>query len=128
MWISRCSLAVDCASFRQVWSATLGSSVGLRTINERINQIEPLVQQARSEAITDVPTVVQFDGIWLRVQTQTDTIKLDKRQRKRHQRSGKKMVLLVALGFWTDGSGKREVLDWQAHEMRNEVLAGSEQA
>lgn len=105
--------ATVCASFRQEWSARLDSSVGLRTINERINQIEPLVQQARSESITDVPAVVQFDGIWLRVQTQTDTIKLDKRQRKRHQRSGKKVVLLVALGFWTDGSGKREVLDWQ---------------
>jgi len=24
-----------------------------------------------------------------------------------------KVVLLVALGFWTDGSGKREILDWQ---------------
>src|SRR5947209_3709684 len=58
-----------CQSLRhlsQAWSALLGSSVGLRTINERINQIEPLVQQARSESITDVPAVVQFDGIWLR--------------------------------------------------------------
>jgi hypothetical protein len=98
-----------CASFRQQRNARLDSSVGLRTINQRINQIEPLVRRARSEPITDVPAVVQFDGIWLRVQTQTDTIKLD----KRHQRSGKKVVLLVAPGFWTDGSGRREVLDWQ---------------
>ena len=105
-----------CQSLRhlsQEGSARLDSSVGLRTINERINQIEPLLGQAHSEPITDVPAVVQFDGIWLRVQSQTDTIKLDKRQRKRHQRTGKKVVLLVALGFWTDGSGKREILDWQ---------------
>lgn len=105
-----------CQSLRhlsQEWSALLGSSVGLRTINERINQIEPLLGQARREPISDVPAVVQFDGIWLRVQTQTDTLKLDKRQRKRHQRTGKKVVLLVALGFWTDGSGKRAILDWQ---------------
>src|SRR5205085_11499335 len=57
-----------CQSLRdlsQQWSATLESEVGLRTINERINQIEPLVQQARSQAITDVPAVVQLDGIWL---------------------------------------------------------------
>jgi putative transposase len=98
---------------RQEWSATLESSVGLRTLNERINQIEPLLEQARSAKITDVPAVIQFDGIWLREQTQTETIKLDKRGRKRHQRSGKKVVLLVALGLWTDGSGKREILDWQ---------------
>ncbi len=105
-----------CQSLRhlnQEWSALLGSSVGLRTINERINQIEPLLGQARSEPISDVPAVVHFDGIWLRVQTQTDTLKLDKRQRKRHKRTGKKVVLLVALGFWTDGSGKRAILDWQ---------------
>jgi putative transposase len=105
-----------CQSLRhlsQEWSATLDSSVGLRTLNERINQIEPLLGQARRTPITDVPAVVQFDGIWLRLQTQTETIKRDKRGRKRHQRSGKKVVLLVALGFWTDGSGKREILDWQ---------------
>jgi len=105
-----------CQSLRQVsqeWSAVLDSSVGLRTINERINQIEPLLEQGHHAPITDVPTIVQFDGIWLRVQTQTDPIKLDKRQRKRHKRTGKKVVVLVALGLWSDGSGKREILDWQ---------------
>jgi len=60
-----------------------------------------------------VPAVVQFDGMWLRKQTQTETIKLDKRGRKRKKRKGKKVVVLVALGLWTDGSGKREILDWQ---------------
>src|SRR6266571_5600610 len=105
-----------CQSLRDLserWSATLGSSVGLRTINERINQIEPLLEQAHQEPITDVPTVVQFDGIWVTIQRQSETIKLDKRQRRRHQRSGKQVVVLVALGFWNDGSGRREVLDWQ---------------
>ena len=105
-----------CQSLRhlsQQWSATLESSVGLRTINERINQIEPLLEQARQERITDVPAVVQFDGIWLREQYQGETIKPDKRGRQRHQRSGKKVVLLVALGLWSDGSGKCEILDWQ---------------
>ncbi len=113
-----------CQSLRhlsQEWSATLESSVGLRTINERINQLEPLLEQARQERITDVPAVVQFDGIWLREQTQTETIKLDKRGRKRHQRSGKKVVLLVALGFWTDGSGRREILDWQIADGESKV-------
>ena len=65
--IKTCSLALACAkvcaSLRERWSATLGSSVGLRAINERINQIEPLLEQAHHEPITDVPTVIQFDGI-----------------------------------------------------------------
>jgi hypothetical protein len=94
----------------QDWSATLQSSVGLRTINERINQIEPLLQQARNQRITEVAARGQFDGIWLRVQTQSDSLQVDKRGRKRKKRSGKKVVVL---GLWTDGSGKREILDWQ---------------
>ena len=45
-----------CESLRQLsqqWSAILGGSVGLRTINERINQIEPLIEQAYHEPITE---------------------------------------------------------------------------
>ncbi|HEY6411606.1 MAG TPA: hypothetical protein VIY29_29460 [Ktedonobacteraceae bacterium] len=75
-----------CQSLRQLseqWSGRLRSRVGLRTINERINQIKPLLRQARNESIRDVPAVVQFDGMWLREQTQTETIKLDKRGRQR---------------------------------------------
>jgi transposase-like protein len=57
--------------------------------------------------------VVQCDGIWLRLQRQTAAIQVDKRGRKRQQRTGKKVVVLVALGLWSDGSGKRAILDWQ---------------
>jgi transposase-like protein len=46
------------------------------------------------------------------IQRQAEPIKRDKR-RRRHQRSGKRVVVLVALGFWNDGSDRREVLDWQ---------------
>jgi hypothetical protein len=61
-----------CQSLRhlsQQWAATLGSNVGLRTINERINQLEALLQETHREPISDVPAVVQFDGIWLSLQT-----------------------------------------------------------
>ena len=69
-----------CQSLRDLserWSAILGSSVGLRTLIERINQIEPLLQDAHHEPITDVLTVVQFDGIWMTIQSQNETVKLD---------------------------------------------------
>ncbi len=85
-----------CESLRhlsQRWSATLGGSVGLGTINERINQIEPLLQQARCEPIREVPAVVQLDGIWLTIQSQSQTIKVDRRKRARHQRRGKRVVV-----------------------------------
>jgi len=61
-----------CQSLREIsqrWSATVEGSVGLRTINVRINQIEPLLLQAHREPITDVPSVVQLDGIWLTIQS-----------------------------------------------------------
>ncbi len=96
-----------------VWSATVGGSIGLRTINERINQIEPLVAQAHHEPILDVPTVVQLDGIWLTIQSQSEKEKSDRRKRRRKKRTGQHVVLLVALGFWNDGSGRREILHWQ---------------
>jgi putative transposase len=105
-----------CQSLREIsqrWSATVGGSVGLRTINERINQLEPLVVQAHREPISDVPTVVQLDGIWLTIQSQTDTQKLDRRNRCRKERKGQRVVVLVALGFWNDGSGRREIVDWE---------------
>jgi putative transposase len=89
----------------------LESHVSLRTVNERINQIEPLLEQARRKPISEVPAVVQCDGIWLRLQVPSETLKVDKRQRKRQKRRGKKMVRLLALGLWS--AGKREILDWE---------------
>jgi hypothetical protein len=90
-----------CQSLREIserWSATVGGSVGLRTLNERINHLEPLVLQARQEPITQVPTVMQLDGIWLTIQSQSDKQKPDRRKRRRKERTGQRVVVLVALG------------------------------
>lgn len=95
----------------QAWSAKLDGGVGLRTLNERINQIEPLVRQMREQPLPQVPAVVQLDGIWVTIQKQGEQSQPDKRKRRRKQRSGQKMVILVALGFWEDGT--RDILDWQ---------------
>ncbi len=101
----------------QEWAATLGTSVGLRTINERINQLEAKLAQVHHEPITQVPAVVQFDGIWLSMQTQQDGIHEDSRKRKR----GKRIVVLVALGLWTDGSGNRQILDWEVADQEEQA-------
>src|SRR5438270_10321841 len=81
------------------WSEAVGSSIGLRTLNERINQLAPLLSQAHQTRITQVPAVIQFDGIWLRLQIPTGSMKTDRRQRWRQQRKGKRKVQLVALGL-----------------------------
>jgi putative transposase len=101
-------------AIRNRWSGELEHPVGLRTINELINQVEPLVHRMREQHFPEAPTVVQCDGIWVTIQGQEEEIKLDKRKRKRRERSGKKVVILVAMGFWPDG--RREILDWQLAE------------
>jgi putative transposase len=105
----------------QEWAASVGASVGLRTINERINQLETRLAQVHREPISDVPAVVQFDGIWLSMQTQQDGIHQDSRRRKRHRKRGKRIVVLVALGLWTDGSGKRQILDWEVADKEEQA-------
>ena len=75
-----------------------------------------MLSQAHQSSVTQVPAVIQFDGIWLRLQVPTGTVKTDRRLRRRQQRKGKRLVLLVALGLWTDGSGRREILDWELAE------------
>jgi transposase-like protein len=50
-------------------------------------------------------------GSGSRCREKREKIKPDRRKRQRKQRTGKKIVLLVALGFWEDGT--RAILDWQ---------------
>jgi putative transposase len=114
-WSSGCG-----QSLREIcdrWSATVGHAVGLRTVNERINQLELLAKQFHHTPFEQVPEVIQLDGIWVTITKQGEVIVHDRRNRARHERAGKKMVILVALGFWIeDGKEKREVVDWQIAE------------
>jgi transposase-like protein len=115
LWGSGCSQSLRDICDR--WSATVGHPVGLRTVNERINQLEPLVHQFHQTPFEQVPQVMQLDGIWITITQQGDVIVYDRRNRARNIRQGKKMVILVALGFWTEnGKEKREVVDWQIAE------------
>ncbi len=95
--------------------------MGLRTINERINQLEARLAQVHREPISEVPAVVQFDGIWLSMQTPQGGIHEDSRKRKRQRKRGKRIVVLVALGLWTDRSGKRRILDWEVAEKEEQA-------
>ncbi len=77
----------------QRWSAQAESNVGLRALNERMNQVELLINQMREQAIVPSPAVVQFDGIWVTIQREAEKIKQDRKKRKRKQRTGKKQVI-----------------------------------
>lgn len=104
-----------CQSLREIterWGEILGRNVGLRTVNERINQIDSLAKESHKKIFTDVPDVIQFDGIRMTIQESGENVQPDKRGRARHERKGEQVVVLVALGFWQKEE-KREVLDWQ---------------
>ncbi len=62
-----------------------------------------------------------FDGIWTSQQTQQHSIHEDSRKRKRHRKSGKRMVVLVALDLWTDESGKRHILDGEVADQEEQA-------
>ena len=87
----------------------------------RINQLEARLAQVHHEPISEVPAVIQFDGIWLSMQTQQEDIHEDSRKRKRHRKRGKRIVVLVALGLWSDGSGKRHILDWEVADKEEQA-------
>jgi transposase-like protein len=115
LWSSGCSQSLRDICDR--WSATVGHSVGLRTVNERINHLEPLVQQFHTKPFEQTPEVIQLDGIWVTITEQGEVVVYDRRDRARNARQGKKRVILVALGFWTEnGKEKREIVDWQIAE------------
>ena len=104
-----------CQSLREIserWSASVGSQVGLRTVNERINQVEQLVTTYHEQPIEEAPDVIPLDGIWLTLQQETGAVRADKRNRRRQEKQGKRVVVLVALGFWQHAD-KQEILDWQ---------------
>lgn len=91
--------------------ARLEGSGGLRTLNERMRQMEPQVHQMREQPITSVSAVVPLDGMWVTIQGQGEQSKPDRRRHSRKQRTGHKMVILVTPGIWEDGT--RDILDWQ---------------
>src|SRR5260370_16475814 len=59
------------------WSATTGNTVGLRTINERINQIGFLAQKYHDKPIDDVPEVIQCDGICMTIHNENGNRRID---------------------------------------------------
>jgi hypothetical protein len=92
----------SCQSLRGIaerWSAMLGSNVGLRTINERINQIESLAHIYHEQLIDDVPDVIQCDGIWVSIQEDNGDIQYDKRNRTRHKKKEKRLWSLLLSVF-----------------------------
>ena len=84
-------------------------ALGLRTINERLHQLQELTPEL---AATDVPPVLQIDAIWFTQLQPTGELRTDRRSRRRRVKKGHKRPILIAMGLWPD-SGRREILAWE---------------
>jgi len=111
-----------CMSLRQTKAridVLLQSSVGLRTLNERIHAIGELVPEWRARAVDEIPPVVRVDGIWLTLMRDTKEQKKDALGRQRAVKVGQKVPVLVAQGVWP-ACGKQAIVGWVVGEAEDE--------
>jgi putative transposase len=99
--------------------AQLQSSVGLRTLNERIHQMGKLVPKWREQVLEEIPPVVRVDGIWITLMQDTEEKKKDALGRQRRVKRGHKVPILVAQGVWPE-SGRQQVVAWVIGEAEDE--------
>jgi transposase-like protein len=89
----------------------IGSSLGLRTINERVHALATLVPRWHSRQQTECPPVVRLDGVWVPQMQATGKYQNDALGRQRPVKSGTRRPLLVAQGVWP-ASGRQEIVAW----------------
>lgn len=89
----------------------IGRSLGLRTINERVQEAVKGLPLWRETKLGDPPPVVRMDGIWVTLMKATGAQKKDKLGRHRQVKTGKRIPILVAQGVWP-ASGRQEVIAW----------------
>jgi transposase-like protein len=101
-------------SYRQIkadWDYRLGSSLGLRTLNQRVLAGAAQHEPFPSLCIEKVPPVVRLDGIWITVMFPTGKTQTDRLGRQRLVKQAKKVPILAAQGVWPL-SGQNHLLAW----------------
>ncbi len=97
----------------------LGSSVGLRTLNERVRRIAWLVPRWQKQMWDDVPPVVRLDGLWITLMIDTGRQHKDRLGRQRALKRAQKVPILVAQGVWPEG-GRQELVAWEIGRAEDE--------
>ncbi len=101
----------------------LGGSLGLRTINERVQQVGEGLEAWRQQTLTQFPEVVEVDGVWITVMKRTSEKRKDRVGRLRPVKLGQRCVVLFARGWWPK-SGERRLLTWLVAEKESEESWG----
>jgi transposase-like protein len=93
----------------------LGSSVGLRTLNQQVLGRLPAQKPAPVFASGEAPPVVRLDGIWITVMFPSGQVRRDRMGRKRRVKQARKVPILAAQGVWPV-SGRTRLLAWTRAE------------
>jgi len=105
-------------SYRQIKAdldERLSSSVGLRSLNQRVLALGSDPGSFPWLKKGEVPPVVRVDGIWITVMFATGETKTDRMGRKRAVKQAKKVPILAAQGVWPD-TGRTQLLAWMRAE------------
>lgn len=90
--------------------AQLGTSVGLRKLNEEVMVMAHLAPGSNREW-EEVPPVVRVDGVWITLMEATGEVRKDRLGRWRPVKTGVSRPILVAQGVWP-GLKRSEILAW----------------
>jgi transposase-like protein len=96
---------------QRMLTAVVGGSVGLRTINQRVQQGAALGNEIPASTLTAIPPVVRVDGLWVTLLAPTGDYQLDRRGRRRPVKCGVRLPILAAEGIWPV-DGRRQILAW----------------
>ena len=107
----RCGQGLSLRQTKAELDALLGSSVGLRKLNEVIHVLAHLAPGQQETERTDVPPVVRLDGLWIKMMEATGEEKEDRLGRLRAVKTGVSRPILVAQGVWP-AIGRQEILTW----------------
>jgi hypothetical protein len=88
----------------------LSTSLGLRTINERLQAVH--FRKPGAMVLSTVPPVVLLDGIRVTLLAPTGEYRQDRSGRRRPVKKKAKVVILIALAMWPQ-TGTIGVLDWE---------------
>ena len=102
-------------AIKAVLDRRIGSSLGLRTINERIHAVQAVAHQWRQRKQPECPPVVRLDGLWVPQMVRTGKTRRDALGRNRPVKRGERHPLLVAQGVWP-ASGRQAVVGWVLSE------------
>ena len=85
----------------------LHTSAGLRKLNTVVQTVATVLPGR----LKQIPPIVMLDAIWVTLLEDTETIKTDRRQRRRRVKARQKVCVLVALGLFPK-TGDWGILGW----------------